>query len=71
MDKPRRWTFEDEPRLDKAGTPWYACDPYPTWYRWEDKRLITTNQQQVFYDRLIDETDEEWIAPTPFPGWAD
>jgi hypothetical protein len=43
MDEPRRWTSEhpDGPRLDTEGTGWFACDPYPTWYRWEGGHLIT------------------------------
>lgn len=63
-DKPRRWTFEDEPRLDKDGTEWYACDPYPTWFRWtKDRRLITTDERSIFHD------DFDGKA-TAFPGWA-
>lgn len=23
-------------RLDVDGVEWWACDPYPTWYRWEE-----------------------------------
>lgn len=29
-------------RLDTDGIVWFACDPYPTWYRWEDGELYTT-----------------------------
>lgn len=40
-ESPRKWTLETGlPRLDKDGVGWYACDPYPTWYRWEDGTLI-------------------------------
>jgi hypothetical protein len=28
-------------RLDVAGYAWFACDPYPTWYRWDGYELIT------------------------------
>lgn len=26
-------------RLDVNGVEWWACDPYPTWYRWVDGKL--------------------------------
>lgn len=69
MDKPRRWTFEDEPRLDKDGTEWYACDPYPTWYRWTEnpRTLVTTNERTIFPEA---EDGVEYVT-TRFPGWAD
>lgn len=28
-------------RLDVNGVEWWACDPYPTWYRWEGDHLYT------------------------------
>lgn len=28
-------------RLDVNGVEWWACDPYPTWYRWEGSQLFT------------------------------
>jgi hypothetical protein len=28
-------------RLDVNGVEWFACDPYPTWFRWEGKTLRT------------------------------
>ncbi len=32
----------DKPgRFDIDGVEWRACDPYPTWYRWEDSKLYT------------------------------
>ena len=39
----RQWTegHPDGPRLDSDGVAWYACDPYPTWYRWEGGRPFT------------------------------
>jgi hypothetical protein len=42
-DAPRRW-MPDHPdggRVDVDGVVWLACDPYPTWYRWEGGELIT------------------------------
>lgn len=37
----RRWTWghPDGPRLDVDGVAWFACDPYPTWYRWGNSGL--------------------------------
>ena len=28
-------------RKDIDGVEWWACDPYPTWYRWENGELFT------------------------------
>lgn len=31
------YTDPEKPgRLDTNGDEWYACDPYPTWFRWDD-----------------------------------
>lgn len=40
---PRRWTYShpNGGRTDVDGTIWFACDPYPTWYRWEEGELYT------------------------------
>lgn len=40
---PRRWTGDhpDGGRTDIYGVVWFACDPYPTWYRHENGKLIT------------------------------
>jgi hypothetical protein len=27
-------------RLDINGQEWWACDPYPTWFRWEGEKLL-------------------------------
>lgn len=38
----RRWTAESgQGRLDVDGTEWFACDPYPTWYRYDGPQLFT------------------------------
>lgn len=34
-----RWRSGGEGRLDVNGVRWWACDPYPTWYRWDDRNL--------------------------------
>lgn len=31
-------------RLDVAGVEWWACDPYPTWYRYEGTTLIRRDE---------------------------
>lgn len=28
-------------RFDVNGVEWFACDPYPTWYRWCGGHLFT------------------------------
>lgn len=38
----RRWAAETGVgRMDVEGVEWFACDPYPTWYRWENGKLRT------------------------------
>lgn len=37
----RLYTGGKPGRLDVNGIEWWACDPYPTWYRWVDRELIT------------------------------
>lgn len=43
LDAPvRPYTWETGVgRLDRDGVEWFACDPYPTWFRWADGKLIT------------------------------
>lgn len=39
----RKWV--NEPRKAADGQIWYACDPYPTWFRWDiidGKRTLVT-----------------------------
>lgn len=43
----RPFTSDTPGLTDKDGVVWYACDPYPTWYRWEGKKLLTTRRPQV------------------------
>ena len=38
-------------RFDSEGKEWHACDPYPTWYRWENGELFT---------------NPEWFNPSKF-----
>lgn len=39
--QPYRGQSEVPGRLDVNGVEWWACDPYPTWYRWEGPVLRT------------------------------
>lgn len=44
----------DEPgRLDINGIEWWACDPYPTWFRWEDGELFTDPAEWMADDRRM------------------
>ena len=52
MADDRRWVGgEGKPgRMDVHGVEWFACDPYPTWYRWKDGKLILPDGQPVWAD---------------------
>ena len=34
-------------RFDNKGVEWFACDPYPTWYRWENGVLMTNAPPEI------------------------
>ena len=38
--RPRTQGHPDGPRVDIDGVAWFACDPYPTWYRWGYSGLV-------------------------------
>lgn len=40
-------------RLDIDGVEWWACDPYPTWYRWENGELFTNPAKWMPIDRRM------------------
>lgn len=40
MNESYRWEPGVPGRLDVNGVEWWACDPYPTWYRWDDGELL-------------------------------
>lgn len=40
-------------RLDINGVEWWACDPYPTWYRWDGDSLYTDPAEWMLYDRRM------------------
>lgn len=42
-DNEAKWRTGGEGRLDVNGVRWWACDPYPTWYRWEGRELFTNH----------------------------
>ena len=42
-------------RLDVNGEEWWACDPYPTWYRWDGDVLRTNHAAWVPDDPLMAE----------------
>lgn len=46
-------------RFDKDGVEWFACDPYPTWFRWEGDQLI----EKGYGDWPEEEDDSEEITP--------
>lgn len=39
----RKYEHPNPGRLDVDGVEWWACDPYPTWYRWEGTELLTNH----------------------------
>lgn len=40
----RPYEDPDKPgRKDVNGVEWWACDPYPTWFRWEGGELFTNH----------------------------
>ena len=60
------WSNINEPgRMDVDGVEWWACSPYPTWYRWtEDNKLVRrdpfvtttlTSNKAAFMDEVTDE----------------
>lgn len=45
----RRWTMSSGvPRMDVDGNAWFACDPYPTWFRYEDGELIEPDEEPLW-----------------------
>lgn len=59
MEEPRRWTAGTPGRTDVNGVEWFACDPYPTWYRWVNGRLHTQYGLDLggFYEEPADWAD--------------
>lgn len=38
-----RWENDSTPgRMDVNGVEWWACDPMPTWYRWDEEGELHT-----------------------------
>lgn len=66
LSNEERWRSGGEGRLDADGLRWWACDPYPTWYRYDGLILRTRGDQNgatwVDYDESIDveEDNSTW-----------
>jgi hypothetical protein len=56
-DETRKWTMESgEGRLDVNGVEWFACDPYPTWYRYgENGELYAYGHLEPLHAEWADE----------------
>ena len=52
-DRPRPFTSETGAgRLDADGNEWFACDPYPCWYRWDGGRIVQPGPEVEWPDGL-------------------
>lgn len=40
-------------RMCLRGYEWFACDPYPTWFRWEDDKLIFPPSSHHWADETL------------------
>lgn len=43
-------------RVDINGIQWWACDPYPTWYRWNHGELIEPEEEPEWADEKLQES---------------
>lgn len=56
-------------RFDINGHEWWACDPYPTWFRWEGNELHTEptlpwrDESSYFYEKIDPMVAEEHQVP--------
>jgi len=48
-------------RLDKDGVEWWACDPYPTWFRYEGDRLIERDLDPTWLGN-VDICATQWVG---------
>lgn len=75
-EEPRPYTRDSNtgPRVDAEGVEWYACDPYPTWYRYSLKGDLTVGSPDFSHEAstakviLFREsgkyyTEKEWVIP--------
>ena len=46
-------------RLDINGVEWFACDPYPTWFRWDENDVLHTNPAK-WADQPHDPEHPDW-----------
>lgn len=51
----RMYQWPGPGKVDNGGIEWFACDPYITWFRWEDGELYTDSPPEV---ELTDEERE-------------
>lgn len=60
-DEERQWSNVHKPgRMDVDGVSWWACDPYPTWYRWaKGRELIRRDWEDA--PPFMDEVTEEML----------
>lgn len=54
--------------MDTDGIEWFACDPYPTWYRWDDGELYEATGPRV---DLIDSNRRKSCRAGAKAPWAD
>lgn len=51
MAEPYRYMDATTPgRRDVNGVEWWACDPYPTWFRWDDNGDLRTDPAEWLPD---------------------
>lgn len=43
----RMYQWPGPGKVDNEGIEWFACDPYPTWYRWVDGELDTDEPPEI------------------------
>jgi len=60
MTDGERHTTRDDPRLDVNGVEWFACDPYPTWFRWEN---MDTLSGELILGHHVRWADEDYPLP--------
>lgn len=49
MSVETKWTWDSgKGRLDIDGVEWFACDPYPSWYRYDVDGLITPEKEPTW-----------------------
>lgn len=57
MMSDRPFTAPGRGRKDKDGIEWWACDPYPTWFRHEGVELILPEEEPDWAIEINDESE--------------